>query len=275
MTRPSIDHDIHIHTYLSSCSDDPETVPSKIISKAQEEGLAVVGFADHMWDSSIPGASEWYQTQDLDHVLQIREQLPEDTQGVEVLIGCESEYCGDGLAGISKKAAEQLDFVLLPMSHFHMTGFVVQKWQVSTHKKVADLLVRRFQEVIELGLATGIAHPFLPLGFKDHIDTIIGQISDTAFEDCFGRAAARSVSIEIQPAFFPELMGAGHNSHHSETYLRMFSIAKDMGCCFHVGSDAHTLAGIGRTRLLMPYLEQLGIENEDLISFSGRGITIA
>ena len=34
--------------------------------------------------------------------------IPEDTYGVKVLIGCETEYCGDGKVGISQETVENL-----------------------------------------------------------------------------------------------------------------------------------------------------------------------
>lgn len=262
------DHDLHIHTTLSECCKDSEATPSKIIKRAAALGIGTVGFANHVWDASIPGASQWYVPQNLDHILSIRSQIPEDTQGVNVLVGCESEYCGQGRVGISREAAEQLDFVLLPMSHFHMTGFVVEKWQVANEKAVADLLVQRFLEVIELGLATGIAHPFSPLGFKDSVDAIFLHISDGAFEDCFGRAAELGVSIEIQPNMLPGSLGRETEGFHDASFLRVLSIARDMGCQFHLGSDAHKLSEIRNTMKLKPYLEQLGIPKERFRSFA-------
>ncbi len=260
-------HDVHVHSNLSACCSDPLAAAEKMISRAARLGIKTVGFANHFWDETIPGASAWYEPQNLEHILAIRSQIPEDTQGVNVLVGCESEYCGEGKVGISRAVADQLDFVLLPMSHFHMTGFVVQPWQVATSQDVANLLVQRFNEVIALGIANGIAHPFSPLGFKDSIDEIFGCISDAAFQDCFGRAAELRVSIEIQPNMLPGSLGQEMEGFHDESFMRVLTIARDMGCMFHLGSDTHTLAGIGNTLKLKPYLDQLSIGQEQFCHF--------
>lgn len=258
-----VHHDIHVHTNLSSCSHDPQATPENYIRRAAELGLQTIGFANHLWDNCIPGSSDWYRPQDAEHILKIKAQLPEDTQGVRVLIGCESEYCGGGKVGISRHVAEQLDYVLLPISHFHMKGFVLPEG-VSSIKEVADLLVQRFHEVIDLGIATGIAHPFVPLGFTKHIDEIFAAISDTAFADCFGRAAEAGVSIEIQPSYFPESQGKKSEGHHDASFLRMLSIAKKAGCCFHFGSDAHTLEGLDQMMHLEKCVQELGLEESDI-----------
>ncbi len=259
-------HDIHVHTTLSSCCSDEHAIPSRMIKRASEQGLEVIGFADHLWDNEAYEPSGWYAPQNYQHLCAIREQIPEDTHGVNVLVGCETEYCGHGRVGISKAVAEKLDFVLIPFSHFHMKGFVVEQEEADSLTAVANLLVERFQEVLELDMATGVAHPFFTLGYTEH-DTILGSISDGAFEDCFGRAAERGVSIEIHPGFFPRYLGWEQEDYHEEPFLRMLTIAKDSGCKFHLGSDAHILEGIGSTNWLIECVKPLGITQQDMLQF--------
>lgn len=259
-----VNHDIHVHTILSSCSHDPLATPEEYLRRAAELGLKTVGFADHLWDSAVSGASPWYAPQDMSHLLKIKAMLPDDTQGIRVLIGCESEYCGNGKVGISREAAEQLDFVLLPMSHFHMAGFVRPEG-INQPRDVAKLLVQRFLEVVALGIATGIAHPFLPLGFSQNTDEIIAEISDGQFAECFGQAAEAGVSIEIQPGFFPQALGKEKPGLHDDTYMRVFSLAKQAGCYFHFGSDAHSLDRLDSVLALDQRLRELGIGESDIL----------
>lgn len=258
-----VDHDIHVHTVLSACCADPASVPEKILARAAEAGLGTIGFSDHMWDSAVPGASQWYRPQDFAHLCEIRRQLPKETHGVRVLVGCESEYVGGGRAGITPEVARQLDFVLLPISHVHMKGFVIPE---SMHRSedLAAVMVQRFKEVLELGLATGIAHPFLPVGHCDRADEIIGHISDGAFADCFGRAAELGISIEVTCSFFPGCGEGETPGHHDQTFLRVLSLARQAGCVFHFASDAHTLDRIGSVCRLEPYVRQVGITPEDI-----------
>ncbi|HHT28139.1 MAG TPA: PHP domain-containing protein [Firmicutes bacterium] len=258
-----VNHDIHVHTMLSACVEDAAAIPTNYIQQAATLGLKTIGFADHVWDRNMPGASPWYQPQDMEHILSIRDQLPNDTLGIKVLIGCESEYWGDGRIGISRAAAEQLDFVLLPMSHAHMTSFAVPG-VVTSLADLSQLLVKRFHEVIDLRIATGIAHPFFPIGYIEHVDEIIAGISDTQFIDCFGRAAEAGVSIEIQPSYFPSLHGKPQEGFHDETFFRVLSLAKRCGCYFHFGSDAHSLAALNSLTVLDQVIEQIGINRDDI-----------
>ncbi len=258
-----IDHDFHVHTTLSSCCNDPKSTPENILEAAARAGLKSLAFTDHMWDSSVPGASKWYAPQDYEHIMQIRERLPEDHRGIRVLIGCETEYCGNGKVGISRATAEKLDFVLIPMSHLHMKGFTIAE-TITAPEDVAALMVQRFHEVLDLGLADAIAHPFLPLGFKEQVDEIVGLISDQQFLDCFGRAAELGVGIEVTTGFFPGLSSGEREGWHDSTFLRVLSLAKQAGCRFHFASDAHTLAGIGNVQNLAPYVAEIGLTREDL-----------
>ncbi len=259
-----IDHDVHVHTTLSSCHHDDRHTPANILPRAAELGLRTVGFANHMWDRAVPGASDWYARQDLDHVLSIREQIPADTGGVRVLIGCETEYCGGGKFGISPAAAERLDYVLIPHSHLHMIGFTTPPGGFAGPGEVADVLCRRFDEVVASGLATGVAHPFLALGWEEHADAIVAAIPDRRLLDCFGRAAEANVSIEIHTGMFPALGRDKERLHSEETFLRVLSLARQAGCRFHFTSDAHALADLALTPRLAPYADKLGLTEADI-----------
>jgi len=117
-----IDHDVHVHTQLSACCNDPEATPGAMLARAKDSGLRLIGFADHLWDERCPGASSWYAPQNVAHVESIRAALGNAPPGIQILVGCESEYRGNGVVGISAESATRFDFVLLPMSHFHMKG---------------------------------------------------------------------------------------------------------------------------------------------------------
>lgn len=262
-TSLTVDHDIHVHTFLSACSSDPEALPANMLAKAAAAGIRTVGFADHLWDAAVPGASGWYAPQDFEHISQIREQLPADTGGVRVLVGCETEYVGGGRVGISPEVAAQLDFVLVPHSHFHMEGFV-RPAEVNTPAAIAALLQTRFAEAVELEVATGIAHPFLPCILPERLDEILGHIADSAFADLFGRAAERGVSIEITTGAFPSLRKGEGPGAHDEAFLGVYRLALEAGCVFHFASDTHSLEGVGRVQGLQPFVDALGLSEGNL-----------
>ena len=259
----TVDHDLHVHTILSGCCHDETATPHNMIRRAAEAGLRTIGFADHMWDARVPGASPWYRPQDFERIDRMRAALPSDTHGVRVLVGCETEYCGGGKVGISRETAARLDFVLVPHSHLHMTGFVAPA--LDGPGAIAALLVERFHEVVELGLATGIAHPFLPLGYEDRTDAALALIPEGVYLDAFGRAADRGISIEITTGFFPSLRGGETDGFHDETFLRVLSLARRAGCLFHFASDTHRLAGVGDGLKLQPFAAALGLTARDVL----------
>jgi len=264
-----IDHDLHVHTHLSACSHDPNATGKKILERAAQVGLKTIGFADHMWDRKRPGGSSWYMEQDVDHISRIREEVLGHGTGVRVLFGCETEYCGEGRVGISRETAELLDFVLIPMSHFHMRGFVVPEG-LEEPEEVSRMLLCRFKEVVELGLATGIPHPFMPFGYSN-VDEIVGNLSGQALQDCFGLAKEKGVSIEITKDFFPSLREGETEEFHDSTFMRVLGVAKEMECFFHFASDTHALEGVGDVKKLAPYVDALGITSDEILPLA-RGI---
>ena len=257
-----ISHDIHIHTHISSCSSDPEATPENYIKRAKELGIEVIGFSDHFWDSAVEGASDWYRPQNFEHIMQIKNMMPEDTLGIKVLIGCETEYCGGGKIGISPETAEKLDFVLVPISHVHMKGFTIPSW-INAPEDVARTMVQYFKDVTEFNFVTGIAHPFYPLGYEN-VDEIVSCISDEEFMECFSMAAEAGQSIEINACHFPSTKGAETEGYHDDVFVNMFSIAKSAGCKFHLGSDAHSIDAFPRVVKLREVIEDLGFTDEDI-----------
>ena len=118
--------DMHNHTNLSKCSKDPAATAATFIDKAAEVGIQVLGISNHGWDSRMEGASRWYQSQDIDWVMKLKDEIPADTKGVKFFFGIETEYCGmSDRIGMSAENAEKFDYILIPHSHTHMVGFVM------------------------------------------------------------------------------------------------------------------------------------------------------
>jgi histidinol phosphatase-like PHP family hydrolase len=157
-----LEHDFHVHTHLSSCAKDSATI-AHYVAKARELGIKKLGLADHMWDAAIPGASKWYSVQDFAHISTIREEIAAvEHEGIEFLIGAEGEYdyAHRGIA-LSEAVAEQLDFLIVPNSHTHMT---MPKDFYEPHRKHAEFMLDAFYDIINSPLSkyvTAIPHPFM------------------------------------------------------------------------------------------------------------------
>ena len=52
--RYLVDHDYHIHSELSLCSNDPEETPAHILEIAKEKGIKKLCLTDHYWDENVP-----------------------------------------------------------------------------------------------------------------------------------------------------------------------------------------------------------------------------
>lgn len=251
-------HDLHIHTNLSLCSSDPEQTVENISAWAAAHGVDTIGISNHVWDCDAPAGSEFYAGQPFSHIMKIRNQIPADLHGVRLLIGAETEFAG-GKIMLSQACKDQLDYLLVPHSHIHMVGLVLPKDRV-TDEQVADYLVTSFCDLVSKDFATIIAHPFGPVGRTPmQTKAILDCISDEQFADCFTLAAQHGAAIEINGSTFerewndPQLM-ANHE--------RMFSIARDCGCTFTLGSDAHALRELCFVELAMQLAQRLSIPDD-------------
>lgn len=232
--RYVIDHDLHIHTQLSSCSQHPLQTTENILRYALDNGLKTICVTDHYWDETIPGASGWYAPQNTAH---IRQSLPlPRAEGVRFLFGCETELRRDCVVGVSPARFDELDFVIVPTTHLHMTDFTVTGKETAAQR--AALWVDRLDALLAMDLPfhkIGLAHPACTLiapSRETYLETL-RLLPETEMERLFTKAAKLGCGIELnaEDFAFPE--------EDTETVLRLFRIAKKCGCRFYCGSDAH------------------------------------
>lgn len=257
--RYRIDHDLHIHSFLSDCSRDPEQTPERILQYAQRCRLDTVCLTDHYWDESVPGASAWYRPQGFRHV---SGNLPLPGSGsVRFLFGCETDLSGSGVLGIPLPRFRDFDFVIIPTTHLHMTGFTISKEDAASPDRRAELWAERLDTVLEMDLPfrkIGIAHPACPLcGGGDHL-SVLDRIPDAELERLFSKAAERGCGIELNAGDFRFPDG------EADRVLRIFRTAKGCGCKFYLGSDAHHPGGLdGAIPLFERAVSLLGLEETD------------
>lgn len=303
-----IDHDVHIHNFLSSCSNDNCATVESYIEISKKQGLSIIGFANHTWDESVPLPKkpfEFYRHQSLTFQQQIKAQIPERVEGLRVLVGAETEYCGmyDCL-GMSVEGAKKLDFVLIPHTHVHMRDFVMPSFEdtrsaqeniakkleqidwlpkgyamtmacslprealepfITAHvdriKIVSDFMVQSFRSLMnnetlkgfERLVPVSVAHPFQPVNTPGRLE-MMKLISDNTFGALFSIAAERGIGLEINP-------------WTCEEDFRMFGIAKECGCKFTLGSDAHARASLNTIFGAQALVDRLELSENDLMSF--------
>ena len=229
-----IDHDYHIHSYLSECSQDPQQNPQRILRYAEENGLRDICLTDHGWDPAVPGASDWYQRQSIEH---IRGALPlPQSDTVRFHFGCETDMDKYLTIGMTEETMQTLDFVIIPTTHLHMTGFTIDPQDDSIERRAA-LYIRRFEALLEKRYPkqkVGIAHLTCSLiAPHGQFLQVIDLVPDDVFQTLFAKTAQRGYGVELNmPAVYD-------SDAQLASALRPYQIAKACGCKFYLGSDAH------------------------------------
>ncbi len=238
-----VNHDLHCHSTLSACCGDKKQTIQAIYDRAVRQGLETQCITDHLWDREAPGPSSWYAPQDIDHVKQGKAELQAILAGREVgprmVFGCETEYCGGEKLGLTRANFDEFDFIIIPPNHFHMINFTRDE-AINTEEAIAELFMQRLEQLTELDLPwekVGIAHLNCSLVFREGDPSKVYAIMEEArLRKVFTFLAARGAGIEINTSCF----GAGWRERE-EDQLRLFKIARDCGCKFYIGSDAHSV----------------------------------
>lgn len=230
-----IDHDYHIHSFLSSCAKDPAQTPELILQYAKDHGLSRICLTDHYWDSTVPGASRWYTPQNFDHIAQYR-NLPQ-AEGIQFLFGCETDMDKNGVIGTPPSRYDDFDFIIVPTTHLHMRDFTIPEAEKNNVEICARRWVERFDILLNSDLPfykVGVAHLTCDLiNNTSHEATLetLSLIPDTEIERLFTRSAEIGLGIELNYCDMKYI--------DDPKILRFYRIAKACGNKFYLGSDAH------------------------------------
>jgi len=264
--RFTFDHDYHIHSQLSLCSNHPEQTTENILKYAENAGLTEICLTDHYWDSRVPGASDWYAKQDYAHISKAL-PLPKSDK-VKFYFGCETDMDKFMTVGLSDEDYANFDFVIIPTTHMHMTNFTITEEDGRTAEGRARLWVERLESLLNKPLPfgkIGIAHLACGLIAPKSRETFLNVLNLIPEEDMvrlFTKAASLGVGIELNSS------DMNFADSEADTVLRMFKIAKSCGCKFYLGSDIHTPAKIEKlTFIFNRAIDLLGLEESDKFRF--------
>lgn len=305
-----ITHDVHVHNFLSSCSNDNQATVESYIEVAKSLGIKLIGFSNHTWDERVPLPKqpfEFYRYQSLTYQMQIKSQIPKEVEGLKILVGAETEYCGmfDCL-GMSREGAMQLDFLLIPHSHVHMKNFVMPKFdevvQAQEHlaKKLEEIdwIPKEHALKMAKALPEEALVPFM-VGERQNREKLVSDFMVNSFRSLLENEELKSYSDLIpvsiahpfQPVAAPNRMemlkmisdetygdlftvaakrGIGLEINYmtnNEEDFRLFGIAKECGCKFTLGSDMHSRAGMKNIFMTQPCLDHIGATEDDLMDF--------
>ena len=227
------DHDFHIHSTVSPCCHDEKQTPQAILEYAVKNGFRKICLTNHLWDEAVKSDAEWHHMQRLE-CLKSALPLPQ-AEGVSFLFGAEADMDYNFVLGAGDKALEMLDFIAVPTTHMHLAGNTVKK-RLETPEQAAEIWLVRLRELLKKDLPwhkIGIAHLTCGHIFKDRTPEVIRLLSDedlfTVFSDCAGKSAGIELNMKT----------LSMSEEQKSILLRPYYIAKDCGCKFYLGSDAH------------------------------------
>ena len=261
-----VDHDLHIHSTLSLCGNDPEQSPARILQYALDNGYRQICLTDHFWDERVPKNNTawfagWYDQQDYAHVCQ-NLPLPQ-SESVEFLFGVETDMTLDLVVGISPERCDAFDFINIPISHFHQTDFTISKEDAATPEGVIAKFFEKMEAVLDRPLPyhkVGLAHLVSSkLCSQDMYVQVVKALTCPRMAESFKKAAALGVGIELNTH-------ALHfrNEEEEEAVVGFYRLAKECGCKFYFGTDAHTPGGFeGQKAVAERMVDLLGLTEED------------
>ena len=267
--RYIVDHDFHIHSGGSMCSGDPEQTPTRILQYGVDEGYAAVALTDHFWDETVPmprggWGPDFYESQNYPH---ISKQLPlPHHDGIRFLFGAEVDMTLDGTVGISKERLATMDFALISISHFHCTDFTISAADAATPEGRAKVLLDKLELLLTYDLPwhkIGLAHltgPKLGCGDPAFHCEVLRLLKGERLTALFKKAAALGVAIELNTGTFRY-----GNEEEQQAVVDFYAHAKECGCTFCFGSDAHTADGFTYHRARgQAMADALGLEEKDI-----------
>ena len=255
------DHDLHIHTKLSSCSNDPEQSTENILCYAKEKNLKTICVTDHFWDEAIPGCSEWYEPQNYKHI-SLSKPLPK-SENIRFLFGCEAEQDRNMTVSVSNEKYDLFDFIIVSTTHMHRVGFTVDEDQLKTPELRALTWTKRLEAVLDMDLPfhkVGIAHLTCKLIAPARVDYLktLELLKDEEMIKLFKKAAALGVGIELNSG------ALNFSAEEADTVLRPYRIAKKCGCKFYCGSDAHHISELYHAgEIFARAIDMLNLEESD------------
>lgn len=260
-----VDHDLHCHTHLSLCSGDPSMTPQAIADHGIKEGYKAVCITDHYWDESLPDVDTWYQQQNTQHVTSDY-PFHADTENVRLMLGCETEFLEDGRVGISPDKYDLFSFIIIPPNHLHLRDITCPSAE-RTVEGLSEVYTDRLDRISKLSLPwhkVGIAH--LNWLYEGELSRLVlEQMDSDRLSEIFKRFAVNGAGIELNGSCFSEEM---QWPAKKESHLKLLKIARDAGCKFYCGSDAHTVADLNDPqyelkRCLEPVITMLELTEKD------------
>ncbi len=231
--RYIIDHDFHIHSTVSKCCKDPEQTPERILRYARDNNFTSICLTNHFWDETVESEAEWIDEHSYKYLTSVL-PLPEE-EGIEFFFGAELDIDYNRVLGISPQRLASLDFVTIATTHLHLAGNTVRE-RLYEPSDAAQIWLDKLKTLLSMPLPfhkTGIAHMTSGHILKEKTAEVIRLLSDEDLYSVFSDCAKKGIGIELNTKTI------FNSTEEKEILLRPYYIAKDSGCKFYLGSDAH------------------------------------
>jgi histidinol phosphatase-like PHP family hydrolase len=265
-----LDFDSHVHTYYSPCAHKvdeagrPVASPERHLQRAAELGLRSLVFTDHfVEDPTLPGVVLFYKGSGVAMLRNLRQELDRlpAAQPCEVFIGCETETMSTEWVGVSEAMARELDFVLVPTTHYHLPG--APQPATWAPRDVAAHMLLMLESVVRKPWLDSVAHPLA------EVESLIGDLraiyeamDQARLRDVLGLAAQSGVALEVNGS----CLAAPELPNYPAVYREVVSLARSLGVRFTFGSDAHNAADLGMTPEAEAWITASGLTPDDFLS---------
>lgn len=234
--------DFHVHSRLSPCAQGDMRL-SNILDACVRTGIEYLGITDHIFSFTDPAI-----------VVEARREITSlATKPIKVFLGCEADVTAVGKHMVTDEMKSTLDFIMVSANHFHAQGVVLP--EDDTPRSVARHFLRMFRYACSLDFVDVIAHPLVMM--MDMFDPkSLDLIDEVELRDAVSEAKANGIAMEISPRALAK--------DQMSFRLKFYSLCKELGLKFSIGSDSHRLENVGRTRILGSLIKALGITDDDI-----------
>ncbi len=236
------DHDFHIHSTISPCCHDPNQTPQAIYEYAKRNNYRKICLTNHLWDETVESVAQWHEKQRFEFLTSAL-PLPNDGS-VKFCFGAETDMDMNYVVGISKERIDEFDFIVVPTTHLHLSGYTIERG-VDTIQGRVDAWINRFRELLKKDLPfykMGIAHLTCGHIFGDRTPEVIANIPDDVLYELFTESAEKGLGIELN------IKSLNLNDELKNIIFRPYYIAKDCGCKFYLGSDSHKVKALDEAK---------------------------
>ena len=235
--RYIVDHDLHSHSYISPCSRDDRQTKQAIYAYALASGYKLMALTDHGWDTKVDdkGAVGWVGN----NMDRLRENLPlPQSKYCRFLMGCEIDMNRHGVFGLSPEERDRFEFIIASTSHLNLRHFTIDPETVgddaASRKAYYQKRLHTLLDMEDLPFhKMGLAHFYTGNICNAEPIKCLSLFTENDLRDIFEKVKARGMGVELN--FVPRAATA----EDLEIVLRPHRVAKDVGCKFYLGGDAH------------------------------------